>query len=298
VLYQLGGSDGLHVDSRTERTRRPLVAQLFSVLAIGVILPLANFPSVICDTDRGFLLHPVVEFSKRGRKRRRGWLTGCDFLALVVLSFFAFSQGNAAHAHPKGISSSSLHSRAQFALDDFDGDNKPDLASVEVRQTGDRDARYQIKFRMSAGIPQNIGLIAPVGGLQLRSRDVNGDSYPDVVVTTLWSERPVVVLVNDGRGNFTECEPSRFPEAFASSEVSISCESRTNSDASVVLFQRYIPDTCETRSDLRPTLRVIGRAIPGNFDLGVSSDGYFLLGRAPPQQTLMNTTQLGIHQDA
>ncbi len=39
---------------------------------------------------------------------------------------------------------------------------------------------------MSAGTRQFIGLTAPVGGIQIASRDVNGDSSPDLVVTTPW----------------------------------------------------------------------------------------------------------------
>ena len=99
-----------------------------------------------------------------------------------------------------------------FAIADFDGDRMPDLASVQVANTRNSVTRYWIRFQLSTGARQSIGIMAPVGGLQLASRDVNGDNFLDVVVTTVLLHRPVAVLLNDGHGNFTLKDPAAFPE--------------------------------------------------------------------------------------
>jgi hypothetical protein len=97
-----------------------------------------------------------------------------------------------------------------FAIADFDGDSLPDLATVTVGQMSASQTRYWIRLQLSSGARQAIGITAPSGGLHLASRDVNGDSFPDLVVMALWERHPVAVLLNDGHGNFTLNEPSSF----------------------------------------------------------------------------------------
>src|SRR6202166_4159512 len=105
----------------------------------------------------------------------------------------------------------------QFAIEDFDGDSKPDIATVLQGRSGSADNHYRIRFQLSSGGSQNIDLTAPVGGLDINSRDVNGDDFLDLVVTTAGSNRPVAVLLNDGAGNFTALDPSALPGAFLKS---------------------------------------------------------------------------------
>jgi hypothetical protein len=81
---------------------------------------------------------------------------------------------------------------------------------VETEQIGASHARYWIGFRMSAGFQQRIGVTAPVGGLAIDSRDVNGDNYLDLIISTAWLNSPIVILVNDGHGNFTVSDPAAF----------------------------------------------------------------------------------------
>ena len=76
-----------------------------------------------------------------------------------------------------------------------------DLGTVQVGQRSSWDTHYWIAFQLSRGSRQILGVTAPTGGLQITSRDVNGDSFLDVVVTTAWTNRPVAVLLNDGQGN-------------------------------------------------------------------------------------------------
>jgi hypothetical protein len=106
-------------------------------------------------------------------------------------------------------------SGSNFAIADFDGDRIPDLARVEFVQLDSLRARYSIRFQLSAGPEQFFGLTAPLGGLQLVSRDVNGDNAPDLIVSTAWQHEPVAILLNDGRGNFTLVDPAQFSAALS-----------------------------------------------------------------------------------
>ena len=171
---------------------------------------------------------------------------------------------------------------SQFAIADFDGDSRPDIATIEVGQSNALATRYRIGFRLSTGLQQTVGIAAPAGGLQLRSRDVNGDSFPDVVVTTFWTDQPVAVLLNDGHGNFTQSEPSAFPGAFEESESSLTFRTNTIADAAALVFSRYLPGQCEERRWIASPANVVGRSHVRNFHFVALplSDSSF--GRAPP----------------
>lgn len=109
---------------------------------------------------------------------------------------------------PGGFGSSSTH----FAIGDFDGDQTPDLASVQVDPYPPQATRYSIHLQFSVGTRSAIGLTAPFGGLLLSAKDVNGDSRLDLVVTTALDHHLIAVLVNDGHGNFSLAEQGAFPE--------------------------------------------------------------------------------------
>lgn len=103
---------------------------------------------------------------------------------------------------------------ATFTIADFDGDQKPDLVSIEMESSRTPQAiRYSIRFRLTLGNSQTFGVDAPAGGLQLATKDVNGDSIPDVLVSTTWQHQEVAILLNDGHGNFKLADPSSFPVA-------------------------------------------------------------------------------------
>ncbi len=77
-----------------------------------------------------------------------------------------------------------------FAIADFDGDQKPDLATIEVQKgSSSRTTLYSIRFQLTAGIAQVFGVTAPSGGLQIVARDLNGDNALDVLVTTVVAAR-------------------------------------------------------------------------------------------------------------
>ena len=151
--------------------------------------------------------------------RHRSSLGCCTPAALSLASFF-FLVVPCARARVAGHGSSdfSVSPGSQFAITDFDGDSRPDLASVHIGQSDPRETRYSIDFQLTSGSSQTFDLTAPTGGLALASEDVNGDTYPDLVVVAYWTKQPVAILLNDGRGNFTRAEPAAFPRAFSVSE--------------------------------------------------------------------------------
>lgn len=99
----------------------------------------------------------------------------------------------------------------QFAIADFDGDMKPDFAQVRVRSDGSPNSQYSVDFNFSGGQRPGIYIAGPSGGLQITSRDVNGDKFADLVVTSLLDSHFVVIFLNDGKGTFVPAEPSDLP---------------------------------------------------------------------------------------
>lgn len=146
------------------------------------------------------------------------WKTGTIWLLLFLATPAALRAGAAA-ALPFTADGVSASVSSHFAIADFDGDNKPDFASVQDGQANTSTKRYWIGLRLSTGPRQFLGITAPVGGLQLVLRDVNGDNALDLIVTTTWLNRPIAVLVNDGHGNFAVSDPANFPAALGSSEM-------------------------------------------------------------------------------
>jgi hypothetical protein len=169
-----------------------------------------------------------------------------------------------------------------FTIADFDGDSRPDLASVHVGQSGVRNTRYWIAFRLSGGSGQTVSITAPTGGLQITSRDVNGDSFPDIVVTTEWTNKPVAILLNDGLGNFRTSSPSEFMSAFAAPETSCTSAVDEIRDATALLYSRSIPGDCRENNRSLPPTRMTGplssRFCPTSVFASVSP----FAGRAPP----------------
>jgi hypothetical protein len=102
---------------------------------------------------------------------------------------------------------------ASFAIADFDGDSLPDLATVETGPAIAQHTNYWIQFEFSLGNKRSFAVSGPAGGLQIASRDVNGDHFLDVIISTQLANEPVAVLLNDGRGDFTLADAKKFAPA-------------------------------------------------------------------------------------
>jgi hypothetical protein len=168
------------------------------------------------------------------------------------------------------------------AIADFDGDSRPDLASVESSPSTSRNTRYWIAFHLSAGQSQTVGITAPAGGLQIATLDVNGDSFPDVVVTTAWTNQPVTILLNDGLGNFTASNPSDYQSAFADCTACWTAASDQIRDATALLLSRCIPGACQTRSRASSTTASAQLLAPNSISPFFPASVLPFIGRAPP----------------
>ena len=133
----------------------------------------------------------------------------------VVLCLAIFVWLPAAAAAPRSAGSAPLAglTGASFAIADFDGDSLPDLATVQAGPAIAQHTNYWIQFEFSLGNKRSFAVSAPAGGLQIASRDVNGDHFLDVIISTQLANEPVAVLLNDGRGNFTLADAKKFAPA-------------------------------------------------------------------------------------
>jgi hypothetical protein len=144
-------------------------------------------------------------------------------LRRLILWFFLLllcslaGNGTASAGEIQGGESASAGPGLPFAVADFDGDLRPDVAKVQVGDSTTGTSSYWIQLQLSGVGWQSIQLVAPRGGLLIEARDVNGDRAIDLVLTTAWFRQPVAVLLNDGHGKFSRAEPTSFPGAFSKS---------------------------------------------------------------------------------
>jgi hypothetical protein len=205
------------------------------------------------------------------------FLRQARLLAFAAFCWFVALAGQGTAARP-----ASPQAFTHFAIADFDGDSRPDLATVNVGQSSARNTRYWIAFRLSGRSSQTVGITAPAGGLQITSRDVNGDSFPDVIVTTAWTNKPVAVLLNDGLGNFTSSNPSEFQSAFTTSGTYWTLAGNEIRDATALLLERYVPGDCRTECGFLSPSEMLLRIVPiSSYGPGLTSIAPFI-GRAPP----------------
>jgi hypothetical protein len=228
------------------------------------------------------ILSPVSEADSMNflpQRDRSVWTTVVTMFAFSCLVIGVAGLGNAASppANASGVS-------PRFAIADFDGDSQPDLATVELGQVSASRAKYWILFKMSAGAQQFIGITAPVGGIEIAPRDVNGDSSLDLIVTTAWLNQPVAVLLNDGHGNFTLRDPVAFPATVWSYETSLYPGNVETRDVAAV-FTR-LPGDFENNQRVSEVPQTSGRpSFELSHDLAFSV-AIAVLGRAPPSFVL------------
>src|SRR5277367_5889934 len=123
-------------------------------------------------------------------------------LAVLCLALLAGHPAEATRRRDLAKPGSAGAAGASFAIADFDGDSLPDFATVQPGLATASRTDYWIHFSFSLGSDSSFAVSAPAGGLQIASRDVNGDNFLDLIISTRISNEPVAVLLNDGRGNF------------------------------------------------------------------------------------------------
>jgi hypothetical protein len=178
------------------------------------------------------------------------------------------------------ISSPKLGS--QFAIADFDGDRRLDLATVHVGQSNSWDTQYWIAFQLSGGSRQTLDITARTGGIQITSRDVNGDAYLDVIVTAESTNQAVAVLLNDGRGNFEVSSGFQVPGAFVASENSWVLATEAIQDPGIVPFPRYPSGICSAAGRFSTSQNVAGLLVLWTSLRLPFAPAIHFPGRAPP----------------
>lgn len=168
-----------------------------------------------------------------------------------------------------------------FSIADLDGDSKPDLASIETGKSDLTRTDYSIQLQLSAAGRQTFQIVAPVGGLRIVARDVNGDHTLDLVLITTSFAQPVAILLNDGHGSFSREDPAAFPEAFGESEANWASNIEHATDA-IGTPPQSREDIC-SEPDLFPHQRPL-RRFAASSDSPVGFGAFFTshLGRAPP----------------
>jgi hypothetical protein len=211
------------------------------------------------------------------RRALRSLFVGSSFLLLFGLA--GRSAAGAADIQSRLVSS--VGPGPQFAIADFDGDVRPDLASIQAGPNG--STTYWIHLQLSGAGQQSIRLVGPAGGLLIEARDVNGDHAVDLVLATAWLRQPVAIFLNDGHGNFSRAEPTEFPGAFSESKTNWVSGSNLTTDAVGVAPQSGAGVWAEEQ-DSRHNQSPAGLIPPPSESFPVSPFLVSQPGRAPPSE--------------
>jgi hypothetical protein len=211
------------------------------------------------------------------------WRPARSSLFWVVLLALSISAANsvAKGAAIQNGAAASAGPGLTFAIADFDGDLRPDLASIQDGHSTSDTSTYWIHFQLSTAGQQSIQLVAPPGGLRIEARDVNGDHAVDLVFTTAWFRRPVAILLNDGHGSFSRAEPTAFPAAFTESKTLWAIGTH------LLAVAVALPSQSRARIDeaeiaplhQRSPIRLI---LPSGPNVPADTFLFFSAGRAPP----------------
>lgn len=211
-------------------------------------------------------------------------LSRLSFLWIALFLAFGIAGSSASEAVDiRSALATSIGRGPQFAIADFDGDLRPDLASVRSELNSSGTTSYWIDFQLTTTSRQSIRVVGPFGGLLIEARDVNGDHAVDLILSTRGHRESLAVLLNDGSGHFSKADPTLFPGAFSRSDTSLESSPNHVIDTVGVPPQSRAGFWLETRP----------RAHLARFadSVQVSSDGFLVssfvishAGRAPPSE--------------
>lgn len=155
----------------------------------------------------------------------------------IPLLVFSLAAGNVCLPAASGIlPAPSLPLRSlghlDWAMADFDGDSRPDVAitRMEARGAGfiywlelDLSTNHAAESPVQPGFP---ALASSKFGLHLTPRDVDGDHDLDIVVTMGIARLPVAVWINDGQGRFAEGDLAAYPALTSLEDLSLCAQGR------------------------------------------------------------------------
>jgi hypothetical protein len=203
------------------------------------------------------------------------------FLLLVLLGSFLGS----IPAQASNVILPVSGSRVPFAIADFDGDGRPNLAIVQPGSYSSSLSIYRVQVQLGDGGLQSTDLVAPSGGLGIAARDVNGDGIPDLIVSLAWREEPLAVLLNDGHAAFSVVDPSSFPSASGGSEKTLNGNLPSQTDTVATPPRSPIGDFSGSQYLLHPS-PATGSIPRTNSVSFLSALLVSLQGRAPPEPSL------------
>lgn len=216
----------------------------------------------------------------RDRPARRPYLI---FQLLISLWFFGLVCGSsaAASADTQTPVITTPGPSLPFAIADFDGDLRPDVASIQAVSSSSDKTDYWIQLQLSTAGRRSIRVLAPSGGLQIEARDVNGDHAVDLVVSTAWRRQPVAIFLNDGHGSFSRAEPAAFPGAFSNSETTLASSFQPLVDA-LGMAPQAGASICQGSKD--SLIHVSPAGLIAAATAGFPTDSFLAshAGRAPP----------------
>jgi hypothetical protein len=171
--------------------------------------------------------------------------------------------------------------RSSFAIADFDMDGRLNLATVQTTFNSSSLSIYRVQVQLDDGRLQSIDLVGPPDGIRIAARDVNGNGFPDIVVTSASRNEPLAILLNDGRGAFSLLDPFSFPGAFSRSDSNLNGDLPSHRDIATILSQSPVGEFFESKylSHLRP---VAGSISEPNSAAFLSALLVSLPERAPP----------------
>jgi hypothetical protein len=224
---------------------------------------------------------PVILRMVRDKLAKRAHL----LLRFIILSLFfgLVFGGTATRVYAENPPATSLGPGLTFAIADLDGDRRPDFANIQAGQNKFGSSDYSIQIYFSEVGHQSIDLVAPVGGLLIEARDVDGDHSIDLVVSTAWRKQPVAIFLNDGHGTFSRAEAAAFPGAFSKCQTDLVSGSNPATDALGVSSQPgagICPDENDSEVDRSPAnlIFVLSAGFPPDSFLTSRA------GRAPPSE--------------
>jgi hypothetical protein len=164
-------------------------------------------------------------------------------------------------------------STTQFVIADLDGDQIPDLALLEWGSLLSHQSSYSLRLQLRDSVKTVKGVVAPFGAVHVDARDVNGDDFLDIVLTSSADHTYLQVFLNDGHGNFSLAKAEDYAQSSPDSS-----------------FSRHAPESHPVDS----FSLVSSRSFAFNVDLSAAPDHslhscqYLLHGRQPsasgPQQ--------------